>query len=549
MPHFFYAMPGIGDVPTLANATVENMLELAHERAQTNRKLLAELRKSIWDEDFQPQIKTMIRRWYTDNLIANLTCRHVGVTFNPGKDVLREVAVVYTHGAMRHLIGATEDVQNAWNTLYSEDAIQMQSVFANRMAMLMGTVHMVPVVRKGRLYRELKLPNVISVATDPTDPTGWPTAAIWEVHPGTNERGATDKRRVSHIVVDQHEWHYLNRDGNHVAGPDGESKAEHGATDEQGEAICPAVPLALHDRTDDYWGINLANRLHEGTIIVGALAARLSAVRSTQDHHLLVIRATDKNAVPAKQLAGGDPQKPLELFASGAGGGIATAQLLETVTDPVHHIRHIQFHVAALARANGISDDAVQLDFAGDTPVMALKLRNEQRQALRAEQIEPIRRYENRLAVVTASVTRFAQHRFADKIPPPDEVAEMMEFEVPELSTIDDPDKRREQDDWLLKNGLTSLVDVARRDLWPNRSRDEVLKLLERNALEGQQVKKIMIEHGMAGPLQRPGETPQEVRGRNFGPEGPKVRDAGSTSDDEEQDPGPDGPRGGGSNP
>ena len=542
MDPFFYRMPGIGDVPTLVDATTGDMIELAHEKAAEDRMRVAEARKAIWDEDFGPQIRGRLRRWYSDELIANLVCRHVTMAFNPAKDIVKEVAVVYTHGAIRHLMGASEETQKQWTRLYQEDAIQTQSVFANRMAMLMGTVHTVPVVRRDRLLRETKLSNLISVTTAPSDPMGWPTSAVWMVHNGTNERGQTDKRRVAYVVVDREAWHYLNRDGDPVSGPDGESTAPHGCTDENGDPACPVVPLALHDRTDDYWGLDQQNRIHDGNVLVGAIAARLSAVRSTQDHNLLVIRATNKDAVPSKQLAGGDPQRPLELF-SGAGGAPADADMLAMMISPEHHIRHIQFVVATMARAYGLSDDAVQVDDRGDTPVMAIKLRNEQRQALRSEQIEPCRAYERRLATLTASLVRYAKHPKADKIPPPDEVHDAFELEVPMLATIDDPDKQQARDEFERKHGLTSIVDIARRDKWPNSTRSETIELLLRNVDEDNLLRRLVAERskGLNDPMgdedpdpPAPGESEDEIRGRENGPDGPRVRDGDSPSDDDE---------------
>ena len=168
MDPFFHRMPGIGYVPTLADATTSDMLELAHAKASENRMRVAEFRKEIWDEDFGGQIRARIRKWYSDALIADLVCRHTSMAFNPAKDIVKEVAVVYTHGAIRHLMGVSEDAQKQWTRLYQEDAIQTQSVFANRMAMLMGTVHTVPVVRRDRLLRETKLSNLISVSTSPS---------------------------------------------------------------------------------------------------------------------------------------------------------------------------------------------------------------------------------------------------------------------------------------------------------------------------------------------------------------------------------------------
>jgi len=542
---FFLPMPGIGSVPTLANATTNEMLEIAHEKANSSRMQLADLRKEVWDEDFAGQIKARIRGWYSDVLIQRLVCGHASVAFNPAKDIIRECAVVYTHGAIRHLMDVNEDAQKQWTKLYEEDAIQTQSVFANRMAMLMGTVHTVPVVRGDRLLREIKLSNAISVATDPNDPMGWPTSAVWGVHNGTNERGQTDKRRVAYVVVDKFAWYYLNRDGDPVPGPGGVAIAEHGATDENGEPACPVVPLALHDRTDDYWGLDQQNRIHDGNILVGAIAARLSAVRSTQDHNLLIIRATSKDAVPGKQLTGGDPQRPLELYSSG-NSGPADASMLQMMVSPESHIRHIRFVVATMARGYGLSDDSVQIDDGGNTPVMAMKLRNEQRQALRSEQIEPARRYERRLATITSSLVRFAKHPRADKIPPPDEVHGMFELEVPNLATIDDPDKQQARDEFERKHGLTSIVDIARRDKWPNSTRAETIELILRNVDEDNMLRKLVAERsqGMNDPMgdedpdpPAPGESEDEIRGRVNGPDGPRARDGGLPPDGEGSDP------------
>ena len=102
------------------------------------------------------------------------------------------------------------------------------------------------------------------------------------------------------------------------------------------------------------------------------------------------------------------------------------------------------------------------------------------------------------------------------------------------LATIDDPDKQQARDEFERKHGLTSIVDIARRDKWPNSTRSETIELILRNVEEDNLLRTLLAERGVAGdaPLGQPdpeppapGESDDEIRGRENGPDGPKARD------------------------
>lgn len=527
------SMPGLGDVPPMADRVLKETFERAQANARQERRELAARKKELWDETFHSQIEESIRTRWQNSLIRKRMSRFITVELNAAKDITRAVAVAYDYGVRRLLHGANEELETNWRSLLQEGGIDGQAPSWLRFAFLQGQPPIVvPVVKHGRLVREIKLAHEYDVVTDPADPSGPPESVIWEVGDGTNTDQGNDKR-VRWVVVDREVWRYYNREGRPVVGPAGKKVVEHGCRDEKGVQRCPAVPIRLEAPVaeDPWWGGFPNQRLLEGSINIAVLWTRLRFVRKSRDIKLLSLFGPRESSMPPGQLLS-DPEGALRVFSDQAGALKLEAH--DVVVDPAQAIGEIMFEYSNLVQAYGIPPSSITWQYSGGsqgmetvTPVATIQATRERLNHLRAGQIRFLDPAERTMAVYSAAMVRSLKHPLWSKIPKPDEVADQFTIEWQEIDTIADPKERRNQDDWDHKHGLISRVDFAQRK-HTNLSRRAALELIKRNVEEDSEVNEILAErnqplggavapttaqvNGTMGPLVRDGKVRPDGR-------------------------------------
>lgn len=506
------SIPGPGSLRVLSDDVLDAMRQRAQEKANQQRRQDAEHRLEWWDECFTEQLRHAARKQYSDPEAYRGTAGQLSVALNPPKDLTKAVAQAYTRGVCRYLRDATEDEEKAWDELLAEDGIAHQAILWNRLAFLLGPIHVVPVVKEGRLVREVLLPHQTDVMTAPGDPLGPPIAVRWTLFDGTHQ--GQDDDRVAEIVLDQHSWQYFNAKGKPVKGPDGLEVVEHGLVDHRNKPLCPAVTFRLDDPRDpDWWSGSVNDRLFAVGRQAGVKYARWLWIRGWADSKRMMVRAENQKLFPEGQ-SFSDPSDALEIFGSQAQSDI---EVLDLETNPEKFMSELNWMIGQLGVSFGLPPGTLTYQLASSSePVATIRVSNETRQALVAEQKPFLAPAERRLAMVTMAVARKARHPLWGELPPQDEVFERAVTEYPQHPSTMEPKEQREQDKQDLKWGLISLVDLAkRRD--PTATRRQLLEGIKRNVEENNNVRELLARNQQAADPELGPPTQDEQNGEMGG--------------------------------
>jgi hypothetical protein len=525
MAALFPTMVGPGFVPSTAATTVDELLRRLHEDESSARKVAALHKRWIWDEAFTPLVQELIQSRWENWDIKNRMERWITLDINAGKDITRHIAIAYSYGTRRLLKDGEEDQEKAWKKLLGE--IDTQMVGVNRGAFLAGPVAVIPVVKKGRLARQILWPDAYDIQTDPSDPFGHPVAVGWEVNDGTNT-DQTNQNRVRYVVVDQEAWHYYNASGSRVRGPDGLEVVPHGCLDERKEPTCPAEIFRLDEPQDpDWWSSTTNDRLLWATVEICLTLTRLRFLRKSRDHKLMSLIGLTSSDKPPNQLLA-DPEAPVELYSKSAPS--VAINVHDHVVDPTPFFSEIMFGYGNLVESYGLPASSITWNFMGSgettTPNVTLQASKKHLSHIRSEHIGFFDPSERRLSVKTSAVVRASGiPALMEHIPPPDEMFEQHTIEYPDLDTIDDPKARREQDEWELKNGMVSRVDLVQRK-WTHLGRPECMDLITRNVEEETKVNELLAKRNLPlGNTNALGEDVSLTADQVNGAQGPQVRD------------------------
>jgi hypothetical protein len=281
---------------------------------------------------------------------------------------------------------------------------------------------------------------------------------------------------------------------------------------------------------DNWWTSDRGSRLFAATVLGAVVLARMMFVRQYQDSAVLLSRLGERTEIEEEAVIG-HPARPMVF----RGEDVARAgiEMVNFATSPDDHLRVLNFIISSAALGEGFPPEAITISTPLDVGKMggsrlpSVSIKEGHRAILRLGQIEHFREWERDLAVAIVSTARGAGLDIADQLPPIDEIRERTQVEWAQLDTIDDPSKRREQDQWEIERGLASRVDIYRRT-HPELTRDQALEELKRNANEDGVIHQILAARNQprdprAQQLEPPGSslTPAQANGVM----GPIVRD------------------------
>lgn len=468
------------------------------------RKDRALQRLRILQEDFKDSILERIMVTHLDPNIQQRIMRFASVALNPARDITQAVAMSYDLGVRRVLKGATEEAQLAFAAVIKETEAATLAPAWNRYAFLLGPTIVVPCVKKGRMALELLRPDSLDLQLDTEDPLGTPAAAVWSAHGGP----------ATYVALDDEAWRYLNDQGQEVM-----PAAVHGL------GVFPGAVFRLDHPTDGWWPRNYQERLVDATITIATTYAVMQWVRKSQNKKLLVVTGETED-IPRGQLL--DPE--LALTVPSRVQNATTVGVEDFNTAPDHFLAEIRFTLENVIESVGIPQSAVTYDVAQDGGFMAASFKKERLGHIREAQIPFLDRGEHELWWRVGAMARVSGHPLGRKLPPPDELREMLSVEWPRLKTIDDPLQREQLYREQLKRGGVSPVDMIQEDN-PHLTRAECVTLMRSNlgdyaALADELAQRNLVLDLASGII---------TSAASFGKLGPAVRDGTATAADPKQ--------------
>jgi len=459
------------------------------------RKWAALKRLRILQEDFRTSIIEKIHQTHASPAYRERIAKFASVAVNPARDITAVVACAYDNGVRRILRGATEDQQAAFTTLVNESLASTKAPYWNKYAFFLGPTLVVPCVRKGRLQLDLIRPDVADVKLDPEDPMGLPSAAAWTVQGGGD---------AAFVMLDREAWRYLDQHGKDVRPPQ-----------VHGLGYWPGAVFRLDEPVDGWWPRCYQERLVDATITCAYVYTYMMFVRKVQNRKMLtIVGQTDE--LPRGQLL--DPELALTISSRPQA---TTIQVDDYNTSPENFLLELRFTLETIVESYGIPQSAVNFDLGTDGGPVAIGVKKERLGHIRSAQVPYLDRGEHELWPAAVAIAKVAGHPLADRLPPPDEVRDMLDVQWPRLKVIDDPMAREQLYKEQIKRGGTSPIDMLQED-HPHLTREQCQELLSRNISEQAAILEEYSKRGMVLDLASGLVGSAEAMGKL----GPIVRDA-----------------------
>lgn len=463
-------------------------------QADYGRKWAALRRLRILQEDFKDSIVARICETHQQPDVRDRISRFASVTVNPARDITSSVAMAYDAGVRRILRGASEDQQAAFTALVNESLASTKAPYWNRWAFFLGPTLVVPSVRKGKMALDLIRPDAADIRQDPEDPMGLPIASAWSVSGG----------QAAFVMLDEEAWRYLDSQGKDVRPPQIHNLG-----------YWPGSVFRLDEPVDSWWPRNYQERLVDATLQAAYTFAKMCWVRKSQNKKLLtVVGQTDE--MPRGQVL--DPELALTISSDPQA---TTVQVSDFDTDPKNFLAEIRFILEVIIESYGIPQSAVTYDVGQEGGPLAISIKKERLGHLRAAQIPFLDRGEHELWPAAVAIARVAGHPLGRRLPPPDEVREMLDVQWPRLRVIDDPLARETLYKEQLKRGGVSPIDMLQEDR-PDLTREECQELMRQNLADYAALAEELTSRNLVLDLSNGVIASSEA----FGRMGPAIRDA-----------------------
>lgn len=501
----FPPVPGPGQTDTLSDREIRQLVDRTTQEVLLQTKKAQQDRFLIWIEDFGQLVKGKIRNTFEDSETIARINRFVTTRINLGKDIAKAVAVVYKHGARRVVQDASTEEQEAWSRWLRQLTFDARALEFNRLAFLCGPVLTVPTPRGGRMTIDRFVPHQYEVIQDDDDPIGRPRAAAWTV---ANPDPSKTNESIT-VVLDSEAWYFLNPQMRPARAP-----IVHGL------GYFPGEVMRLDDPIDEWWSPTWNDRLREATVDAAFWETLLDWTRKSQNKKLY--HAIGQITGIQQKL---DPEYPVLL--DGKGAAAADVGVDDFDTSPENFITHIRHVVDGIERAYG-----VRVHINSDASAIEVSIAHDRLNELRNEQTPFCRRWDHGFAAKASAMARRFRIRGWLELPSTDAVMESYAVEYPELDRTDDPLRKQQIEDWNLKRGLISHIDLAHRQR-PELTRAQAKDWLFENIDEQAEVIARLTKRDQS--LEPTDDAPDiETPAQQFGRRGPEVRDGNRPRDGEE---------------
>lgn len=399
-------------------------------RAAASRKL------AMFGENHLPLVRAKIAEFIDDGRTAGNVERFASRSPNLLRAVGSAIAVAYRSGCRRELRGASPEVAQAFADLVAECGIAKKAPGINARSWAAGPHIVAPhFTRRGKLALDIVGPDRVDVRRDGDDLD----AVLWM-------QGGT------FVLLDGEAWRYFDQDGEEIGG----DAVYHAA------GVCPAVPFISADGGDDFWASAARNGLADATLTIAAKAAWGLFIQQTHSTPLVSIIA-DKT--PPGQVLG-HPVAPLVL--ADASEKVQVDD--DNIVPAANYLSEISALIAMAVSAEGLPPGSVTMS-ANDWGSLGLNVEGPRLAAHRDAQVQWLRDSERALWVAVADVVRGSTHRHARRMPPGDEIRDMLRVNFPDLSTPAEQLARIEAMKAGLPFGLSNPTDIilqAQPEVSPN---------------------------------------------------------------------------------
>lgn len=448
---------------------------LGHSPEITPARRLQARRATILDENVAGLAWEKLKEQFSSPRSREVIEPHVSDLYNPAADIVERLCRVYRHGVTRSFSG-TKRKQKALLRLFAEAGIRQLAPEWNRQAYFVGPVFVYPVVRGDRMVAETIAPHQRELVLSAEDPCGRPLAVAWKTARGTmvlaRASGSAEYR--------------LEPDGHVVpTGASLESDAAH-----EGATAIPCLRFVPALTPEDWDRSRCHERLTAATIDAAAVAAVMGNVRQTQNKWLLFLSGFLESIPKGQNLA--MPHLPV-VFPTREGQQV-TLDALNFDTPPKNFIDHIRFIYAVAAESTGvpamISADGTEID---------LEFAYDGVSEIREEQIQDAAPFEVALAIAMVEAARAGGHPVAADLPSADEIRSRYRTTFGRMSRrFADPQQQRDQADWEVRHGLTSIADLLA-SKYPEVDREELMDQIRKTLAENAELWDMLAAH-QVGP-------------------------------------------------
>lgn len=455
---------------------VEASFALARSQAEYERKIDAERRLDMLEDDWREQLATYIATLYEPEMFKELE-PHVSTEHNVFKRFATEYSQVYKWGARRELRNQaeTDKADILWDETEIDETLEQANLYLNSLRDLI----LLPLVGDdGKMFIEILTPDRVSVIQRMDRPTE--ISAFWFTRYCADTQNNWLSRlyqrsplNVEKVLVDDYAYRVFDK-GDRMT-----SEIVHGL------GRLPAILVHAEKRTRSFWQPFPFGDVVETNKTVGWLLTALSYLQKMQAE----LQPTYKGDLD-------DVAEGSMLGASKVLGGKGDWSTLNLQANPQYYIDHINRRIGLLAQNYGLSPAALTLE-SSSTSGFAFRMQRQPLLEARKKQLKKWRRVERDLFVLMAQVSqRF--HPIVKLDPSSDFFVNFHEAEYTE-----DPKTENQIDDENIKARRVSQVDVLmRRD--PDLTRQQAMvkqrRILDEQAIVIGWQKELNISSDPANP-------------------------------------------------
>jgi hypothetical protein len=495
-----------------AAAHVLATFEQAKHNAERDRKMDAERRLDVLDDDWDDLLWEYIDRLYESTDLKKAIAPHVSTEHNVLRRIGQELSQVYKWGVTRELDSAREQdkARILWEETELDETLETANLYLN---VLRDLIIMPWVTDDGRMTIELLTPDRVSVVTKPWQPTE--PMAFWfdrmaavDTPPGVLTKWlGQNPARWERILVDHTHYRIFDESFNIKA------QIEHGI------GRLPAVVAHADKRTRSFWSPTRFGDVVKANFKVGWLLTMVAYLQKMQAEKVLTYRGDPDDIAHGQQVGA------QEMLA-----GRGEFSTVDLQADPEHYLKHIRECVNLIAQNYGLSAETYSLSGSVNSGFQ-FKLQRLPLLEQRRAQIKKWRRIEHELHRVMALVSQ----RFHPLVKLDPEAELSLNFNEAEF--MESPEIQDRVDTADIKARRASHLDILMRrdpDLTRKQAEAKQKRILEEQALVVGWAKEL---NAPSDPFDDQGKTPQEN-----GRDGARIKAAQKTDQPppDQADEGPD---------
>ena len=345
---------------------------------------------------------------------------------NLTKAVADTVAVCYSRGCGRELVGVDEATAKAFADIVAESGIARKASALNARAWLAPVLVSPHLDRRNLLALDFVGADRFHARLD-----------------GDYIEGALWQQGNTFIEITDDAWHYFDAEGVLV------KSVFHAC------GTAPGVFTVAIDNSADAWLDTAHEGLADATLDVAYLVAWNRYVRQVSGVAMVVITAPEDVLKAAAGQAIGHPGQPFVVPGTPSEVG---AQLLDRMVPAAEGLAEISATINMAISAEGIPAGAVSLGNIGAGGLI-VDVDDDRLALLRDKQVPWMHAAELRLWPLVCDLIRGSQHRHARALPPGDEVRELLRLNYPDLSSEKTRKERIAAMEAGLAYGITSPTD------------------------------------------------------------------------------------------